>query len=177
MPIKLNLLPQSATVSTGLGKTLKQVKTVGIVLLGLFLFFVLGVSGYLVYGSINLSNLTNEEDSIKSRIKSQETVEQRMVLLKDRIAKINKARTSPSVQKNLSSVNSLITALPEGVVLTELNLDQKKTDLSLMFGTSNSLSSFLELVKTNAGFKRAALTAFSFNPVSGYTVGLRFFDN
>ena len=177
MAVKLNLLPAGANVTPVLAKTLRLIKTLGIVALGLFLFFILGVSGYLIYTNISLRNLTTQEENLKTRIKDQETVEQKMVLLKDRLGKIVKVKSSPTVQKGLESAEAIITSLPAGAILTERNLDQKKTDMSLVFGSSLDLNTFLTVVKTTGEFKRASLTAFSFNPSSGYSIGLRFFEN
>ncbi|MEK7470515.1 MAG: hypothetical protein AAB622_00705 [Patescibacteria group bacterium] len=177
MAVKLNLLPQGAVVSGGLGKTLKSIKSFGIIALGIFLFFILGVSGFLVYSSIKLTGLSTQEESLKARIKSQESREQRIVLIKDRLARILKVQSTPSVQKNLNKIEGIVASLPEGTVLTELSLDLKKTDLSLIFKSGSDLNNFLGSVKTKSEFKRASLTAFSFNPLSGYSVGLRFFEN
>jgi len=177
MAVKLNLLPQGAAVSGSLGKTLKSIKSFGIIALGMFLFFILGVSGFLVYSSISLKGLTIQEESLKARIKSQETTEQKIVLLKDRLTKISKVQSTPSVQKSLDKAGGVVASLPAGAVLTELGLDLKKTDMSLIFRSSLDLNSFLGFVKTSGEFKRVSLTAFNFNPLSGYSIGLRFFDN
>lgn len=177
MAVKLNLLPQEAVIAPGFGKTLSTIKTVGIVGLAVFLFFALGITGFLIYSSLSLQALTTQQANLKIRIKTQETTEQKMVLLKDRLAKISTVKSSPSIQKDLSQAGSLLASLPVGVALSELNLDQKKTDMSLIFATSSDLNSFLAFVKTKTEFKRATLTAFSFNPLNGYTLSLRFFDN
>lgn len=177
MAVKLNLLPQGSAVPPSLGKALKLIRTLGIVALCLFLFFVLGVSGFLVFSSIKLQGLTAQSEDLKAKIKSQETTEQKMVLLKDRLGKITKVKSTPSIQKNLDNAGLLTDKIPEGTILTELNIDQKKTDISLIFNSSVNLNTFLNSARSNSYFKRATLTAFSFNPQTGYSVGLRLFVN
>ena len=176
MSVKLNLLPLGSAIPPSLGKVLGQIRTVAIVAISLFLFFVLGVSGYLVYSQIRLQTLTAGSDNLKLKIKERETTEQKIILLKDRLGKITIARASPSIQKNTDNAGVIADSLPEGTILTELSIDQKKTDISLVFGSSAGLNLFLDSVPANSYFKRATLTAFSFNPQTGYSIGLRLFE-
>ena len=142
--------------------------------MSLFLFFALGIGGYLIYFSSRVNTLVATQDSLQTQIKSQETTEQKMVLLKDRINKIDTLFKTPSITDNIDKIDLLIKDLPEDSVLSELSLDVKKTDMSILFTNSKSLGDYLTNLKTKAVFKTASLTSFTFNPTAGYTLGLRF---
>ena len=99
MATKINLLPPGFGVTGNLGKILKAVRMVGVIGLAFFLVFGLGISIYFIVSTITFNALKSETNSLKEQVKTLQTTEQQIVLLKDRIGKINMALGLPEAIK------------------------------------------------------------------------------
>jgi competence protein ComGF len=120
MTIKLNLLPPELAVDKKTGSILKSVRAFNLILTALFVIFTIGLSAYFIFASIMLKNKLASVDSLKNKIKTLQTSEQQMVLLKDRIKKINIAQAKSSSLKNLDAIIQyvyIITGIPDNEVL------------------------------------------------------------
>src|SRR5687768_15240179 len=123
MAITVNLLPQDQIAHGAFGKILRGSRSITIIALSLFLIAIAG-SGVLIFvQSRRVSDLNQVNDKLKSEIASLEVSEQQMVLLKDRIKKIQTLQSLPNALKNLTGVQSLIDTLPETASVTNLEID------------------------------------------------------
>lgn len=172
MAIKLNLLPPELAVDKNLGAALKLTRSLGIISLAAFIFFVIGVSGFFIYDSITLKNLTNDVAGLTSQISLQSTSEQQVVLLKDRIKDITTVQAIPSSLPNLIATDPFISALSTNDAVTELNIDPQKMDILLNFKSNADLTTFLKSLSSSTAFNTVTLTSFGLNPTSGYSVGV-----
>jgi Tfp pilus assembly protein PilN len=173
MAVKLNLLPQGTSISGSLGKALKLTKMLGVIAAAFFLVFALGLSALFILNTITLNRLNSDVNTLKGQITALESTEQKAVLLKDRLSKIKTALLLPSAVPNLDKVNSLVAALPPATILSELNVDPQKVDLTIRFNATGDLSTFMKSLATSKSFTSVVLTTFGYNPSSGYTVGVR----
>lgn len=173
MAINLNLLPQEYSVKSGLGAVIKVVWSLTIVLLVVFLVFVLGVSGFFFISSSDLNRVSANVDSLKNQVKAQETTEQRLVLLKDRLGKIKGVQSQSSLSKSLADIDSVLGTVSGGTV-GELNVTSLKTDASVVFGSSQGLGDFFKNLISSDKFNSIIMTSFGFNPITGYLVSLKF---
>lgn len=172
MAVKLNLLPPELAVDKNLGTVLKLARSLGIIVLAAFILFVVGVSGFFVYDSIVLKNLTADVATVTNQIKSMGADEQQIVLLKDRIKKISSVKSIPTGMPNLIAVDPFISNLSSNSSISSLNVDPQKIELLINFKTNDDLSSFLKSFSTSTAFKTVTLTSFSLNPTTGYSLGL-----
>lgn len=172
MAVNLNLLPQDLTVGKDLGNAVKVLRAVNVIALALFIAFALGVSGFFVVSTFQLQSLNSSKDQLSSQIKSLQTTEQKLVLLKDRVSKIKLTSTADSAQKSLGLVSPLLNALPASSSVSELNLDTTKLTISILFKSSADVSNFFQALYASTSFKSITLTSFGFNPTSGYLVSL-----
>lgn len=172
MAVKLNLLPPEYSVSTGLSKTLGITRMLGVISLALFLIFGLGLGAFFVVSTFELNNINQTNGGLKNQILAQASVENQVVLLKDRIKKIKTALSLASTSKNLGNVNDLIGSFGNGVSITELTMDPAKADLSVGFSNNADLSTFIKNVESSTVFKTITITSFGFNPSSGYLVAV-----
>ena len=161
MAVKVNLLPENLIGKKGTTKVASVVKSITLV-------------SFFLISSLTLKNLESDLDNLKTQIKAQETTEQRLVLLKDRLAKIKTTLTTPSVSGPLVGIKPILDSTPSEVSLSELNIDASKVDTSMIFRDSASLTNFFERLTNFKGFSRVTLTSFGFNPTAGYLVGIRF---
>jgi Tfp pilus assembly protein PilN len=173
MTIRINLLPPEYAVSGPLGKLLKTTRMLGVIALGAFLVFALGLAAFFIFSSFQLRALKANEDKLKSDIASSETSEQQIVLLKDRLAKVKIAQSTQSGVKNLEKIDPFIAGLSGSTILTELDVDSQKVDLSILFKSNNELSTFLKTLTDSKVFQSVVLTSFGFNPLTGYLVTIR----
>lgn len=170
MAITLNLLPQDQVVDTRVVKFVKVLRSLNMVFIGVFVVFVLGAGVLFYMNNSKLKTLTKETIRLKEEVSSLEVSEQQVVLLKDRIKKIQTVQAIPSSLRNMKSVDTLLSTIPENVSVTELGLDAKKIDLSLKFKSNFELQQFLDGLKGSPVFKSAVITSFGLSPTTGYLV-------
>lgn len=173
MAIKLNLLPPDYTVSGSTAKTLKALRSLGVISIAAFVVFALIIVGFFIVSSIESNNLNASINSLTSQIKSQEQTEQKVVLLKDRLKKIKAIQANSGSIDNLDKAGEVVDKLGPDATLTEFSVDPDKVDLSVAFRTNSDLTNFLSELTATKAFKSVVLTSFGFNPTSGYLVGVR----
>ena len=174
MAIKVNLLPEALTVKKGTAAVAKILRSISVVSLVIAIVLGLGLLGFFIVSSFELRSVQTNVESLKNQIKSQETTEQRMVLLKDRLAKIKLVSAIPSSSKALTSISPVLQTLPADASLGELAIDSQRIDSSFSFRNSVSLSSFFGNLKSFGAFPVITLASFGFNPSSGFLAGIRF---
>lgn len=173
MALKINLLPDNFAVKGTLARSLTLVKQLTVILLGFFILIVVGISGYFFVSSFELGGITSNIDNLKAQITQQQTVETQMVLLKDRISKIKIAQKAASSQKSLTQVNSLFASVPQGMTLGQLSVDSTKSEASVAFDSSLTLTDFFRTLTSSTNFSSIVLTSFGFNPATGYLASLK----
>ena len=172
MAIKINLLPPESTVSGPLGQVIKVTRMLNVIFLGGFIVFIFVLGGLFIFNSLKLQNLNTNIAQLKSQVSAQETSEQQVVLLKDRIGKIQLLQTLPNSMKNITNIDTFLNTVEGNSTLTELDVDSQKTDISMLFSNNNDLSNFLKSITSSKLFKSAVLSSFGFNPASGYLVSI-----
>jgi hypothetical protein len=139
----------------------------------LFLLFSAGLGGFFVINNISLNSLNQNVSQLENQISAQETSEQQIVVLKDRVTKIEQAKSSPSALKTITDVNSVLANLSAGTSVSQFNANPTKADLSMSFTTNADLESFIQSFSgSSLPFGSAVLTSFGYSPSSGYQVGV-----
>jgi len=170
MPTKLNLLPSNLQVSKGLGSFLKASRSLGVILIVIFAIFSLGIGGFFVLSKITLGNLQTKVNQLTSQVKAQETSEQQLILLKDRLAKIASARNDPNAYKNITNVDSLFTNISPVSSMNQANISSSKIDISLVARSNEDLATFISNLKGTTLFNTVNLSSLSFSPKTGYAL-------
>lgn len=172
MAIKLNLLPQELAVDKTMGMVLKTTRAIGIIVTAIFIFFTIGVGVFLILSSTQLNNTQGRVQSLKSQIGSLEKSEQEVVLVKDRLKKISKVMGIANSSKNLGIVEPLLSEFSEMSKVTELNVDPSKISVLINFRNNQDMAVFFKQLNNSVDFKSAVLSSYSFNPLTGYLVGI-----
>lgn len=170
MAIKLNLLPPEYGTLGQLGKILRVTRALGVISMALFFVFALGVSAFFVISTININNLNSEIDSLKAQVTAQQTTEQKIVLVKDRIGKIKTILASPDALKNLAAVSPYISGASGIESLPDLTIDPSKVDMILNFKTNSSLTNFISQISRDKNFTNVVLSSFNYSSTTGYSV-------
>lgn len=170
MAINLNLLPPEYGTLGNLGKILKVTRALGVIAMALFFVFALGVSGFFIASTIAINNLNSDVGALKSQVVAQQTSEQQIVLVKDRIGKIKTVLAKPDALKNLAAVNPYVSGLTPSTTLSDLSVDSDKVAFSLVFKNNADLTNFMSQISQDKNFGSVELTSFTFNSTSGYSV-------
>ena len=166
----LNLLPQDLRVSKGVGGIVKVIKSLNVILAVLFLISALIVVALFVIGSLRLNSVLSEVDQLKSQVKAQETSEQQLVLIKDRLAKISYARGYANAKDSLQNASLLLNNMTGGVTVNSMNITSVKTDLSLTILSNDELSILMDNLKNSDKFKSIDVYSFEYNKNIGYQI-------
>jgi len=172
MAIRVNLLPSEKRVGKELQGILRVTRMLGVIALGAFIVFGLGIAAFFIFTSIQLNSLNSTNSTLESQITGLETSETQIVLLKDRIGKIKTVQSVPSAIANLNNIVPIITPLSVESSVNELDVAPTKISASVNFRSNSDLSNFLKGLSTSTSFKNVTVTSFAFNPASGYLVGL-----
>ena len=95
-----------------------------------------------------------------------------MLLLQERLSKIGSIISNdPSKGKITQNIQDILDR-SSGVTLSEIKLISNTISLGAETATSDQLGQFLSQVLESTLYKEVILTDFSFNPATGYSLGL-----
>lgn len=174
MAINLNLLPQDLAVKGGVVKVVNIFDKLIMTALAAFLIFALGLVAFFIASSLELKNLNSSVENLKAQLAALSVTEQRVVLLKDRLAKIKSLGSYTSSDKDVENLIFLLGDLPSNSLLGNVSVEPGKIDFSLGFSDSESLGKFLGGLSENKKYKNVLISSLGFNPVSGHLVSLIF---
>ena len=174
MAVNLNLLPSDYEVSDSVAKLIKSARQLNVILLAIFFAGALSMAGFFVFSAISLQNLNTQNTNIRNQIQVQQTAQQQVVLLKDRLSKIKRVQAVPGAAQNLTAISPLIGSVSDSGSVSELNVSPQKTSMSLTFRTNSDLVSFIKTLNGNTNFSSITMDSFSYNPTTGYLVSFSF---
>lgn len=174
MAIKVNLLPTELVLSGGINKVLRLTRMLGVISLAGFLIFGLGLAAFFIISTFQLNSLNSGNAGLKTRITGLESSEQKMILLKDRIAKIKTVQGFPTISKNLDNIEPVLGTLATGTAVNELDIDPTKVATTINFKSTGDMASFIKSLSSQTAFPSVILSSFGFNPASGYLVTVSF---
>lgn len=172
MAIKINLLPSGQRIGKETLKILRVTRILGVVFLGIFIVFGLGLAVFFTFSSVQLNSLNSANKTLKGQVSSLKSSETQLTLLKDRIGKIKKVQNVPTAVKNLESINSLIAGFSSDSNVSELEISPTKITTSINFKSNGDIVNFLKALESSNSFQAIALSSFSFNPATGYLVSV-----
>jgi len=171
MPDNLNLLPQNLQVSKGLSSTLKTAKSLGVIFIVAFIIFCLGMAGYFVYSKITLDSIQANVNKLTAQVKAQESSEQQLILLKDRLGKIALVKNEANASKNIAGMNTFLNNTSPSLKVSEVNITPIKMTMSLNIYSNDDLTKLLQNIKSTTLFNQAELSSFNYG-AAGYTIDL-----
>lgn len=172
----INLIPSEMTVPTKtvkLVKVLNKISTIGAIILILLISIL--ISG-LVYFNIEYKKSVSNTNVLKDRIITLEKSEQKLILAKDKLSKITYIKSIDVVDDELTNfieLKSLVSS-PSASTFTEISIDPVKTELSLSFPESLSLSSAIKSLSALNKYKRIILSSLGYSKSSGFLISLIF---
>ena len=172
MPI--NLLPKDLSVSAPLVKTAALLRNLITLGFAVFVIVAIGFVAFFIINSLSLSNSLRTQAELETSIKSLEQTEQGLVLVKDRLTKINQLQVGESAKEESENLSRIFSQAAQIGTLGEAVLEKDKLDTTFSVTSSTALSRLLASVVSAENYQRIELLSFSFNPNSGYLVSLSF---
>lgn len=165
-----NLLPKGLRPKESLIKlssSLKKTSLIGYIALVILALAFIG--GFLVLSN-QFNSVTESQVNLKTRIETLEVTEQRLVLIKDRLAKVDQVLEVDSSSTNIENLEKFMAIFPEGAVLIESSITPARADVSVTIISSKVLAEFLASLLASGIYSKVILGSLSFNPDAGYGV-------
>lgn len=172
MAIKLNLLPTDILISKGLSKALRTFKALTVIFTVILLIFCLGMVGLFIVNKVTLDKAQSDVDNLKAQIKVQETSEQQLILIKDRLSKISTIKSKSDASNNIAGINSLVSDLSAKSRVTEEDASSTKSSLTISLGSNADLSNLIKNIEKTDVFKSVTLSSLGYSGIQGYVVML-----
>lgn len=165
----MNLIPLDMAVSSSAVKLAKNINKTSTIFALVLLVTLLSVGGLFFYFSDQSSKQATRISSLKLKINSLQQNEQKLILAKDRLAKIETIQQSKSVNKEVlrfKEFSDLVNT--SGSKVTEASLSSKGTEASLISANSDSLTQILKPLTEFGGYKTIILSSLTYNAGAGF---------
>ncbi len=168
----LNLLPTEQVRNrevTVAGNRLKAIVAV----LGL-ICLVLGIGGtaLVLTTSNTISSLNKEQEGLKSQVLAQESSEQALILVRDRLTKIKTLQSLYLNNKKLNTQREVLDVLPENVTIKQLTLTTSESAFSVIAPDSTNMSDVIALVR-GSSLKDSVIDSINYTAGVGYTINFK----
>lgn len=172
--MSINLLPKEKKPKGVVIKASKSLKK--IVLVAIVVFLVAGstVIGGLIFFSRRTEKAVSEKESIKTEIKNLSASEQKLVLLKDRIAKIQTIENLPNAKDEVDVLDLIRNDYTQGMYIKTVVLDTDVANVVIVSPDLAQMSRFLASVVSGSRFAKIKMLTFEFNTEEGYVAELDF---
>jgi len=160
----INLLPQGLKpkkYALTLSKNLKKVLIIGFCLFAILATVSLATIFVL---SARMKSSVAKQDDLKSEIKNLEQSEQKLVLVKDRLGKIESILKGESASDEITTLIETSQKIPEGVSFKKANLSKSSADVTVSTANSFYLARFLAVLIGSGSYRRIELLSFSYDP-------------
>jgi len=169
MPVKFNLLPEEQRVNRSLYNFLKLTRSLGTIFLAMLILSLGGCLAFFTISYFRLKNIEKLKVATTSEIHTYEVSEQQLVLLKDRIGKIDAILASPNAQDNLNKSKGLLDIVGGNTLLNDLTIDPAKIEMTLMFVDNADIGGFFDSISRSGQFNLVKMQSLGLNPNIGYS--------
>src|SRR3989304_3721085 len=164
----VNLLPTDISPKGPIVKLSNLLKNLAAIFFAIFLFAAFGMVAMFILNNAQIKDLEARSEQLKTSIRSLETTEQSLILVKDRIGKAKTALALESGKDETEGMGIITSGLPVGATLSEAVVSKDSLVTTFIALDSGSLANLMAIVISQETFKNVELVSFSFNPNSGY---------
>lgn len=175
---QINLIPLELTVPASSIKLSSTIYKFSVILTIVFIVIMLGAISFFVYYKFEINKASLNIKNLKNKIVQLEKNEQKLILAKDKLSKISYIKSTDVIDNELNAYESFhdLVSSDESAVLSDININAKKTELSLSISDTPNLIQVLNKVYALTDYKSAILNSLSYNPDSGYQFKLTLQD-
>lgn len=170
---EINLLPIDLSQKSETSLAANSVKKIILVLSSIFLvLIVLGII-LIVFLTNQVNASTLRATNLKAEIQKLETVEQKLILVKDRIAKIKEAQGEINTETSLETLNPIMSNLPANVTLDSISIENDGAiEFAVISRDSLGMATYMNSLVSSGIYKELSLSDFVFAPETGYKITL-----
>lgn len=170
----INLLPQDLSPRRTIVKASDTLKRVSFLWFMVILVFSgVMVATFFVFAYQIRSTVTNQE-GLKSSIKALQQTENQLILVKDRLQKIEKVAGLDTAYEEAEGLSVLRNILPEGAELTEAELTSGQSNLEIKTTSSVVFSQLMSKLVSSSIYKFINIESFEYTPTKGYLIAFSF---
>ena len=166
---QINLLPTDLAPRPSVVKAssvVRKLTTIGVILFIISLGASIGL--FLVFSNqLKDSNLRKAQ--LEQGIKALQATEQRLVLIKNRLSLVKEVLGRETATEELAAISSLINNLPEGVTISDAQLQKNLTSVSLQAQDSVALTQMMSTIVSLETYGQVDLLAIRFSPTIGFS--------
>ena len=172
--ININLLTSKVAPKSSVVQASNTIKIIALIGTVIFFVGVLVMVAMFIINSQQIKSSIRKQEELKSSITSMQKTEQQYVLLKDRATIINKIYDDGNAADDLEEFYRLITSLPEGSSVSDMEVSVGKVESSFIFNGSQTLTNSLAIILSGDQYERIEMDTFLFSPGTGYKLTLTF---
>ncbi len=169
---EINLLPPDLLPGHQVFNLISRIKKFTIILS--FISIIICVAGValILFLTNQIASSVTRQNGLKTNIKSLETTEQQLFLVKDRIQNIKTIYESKDLYQEFGVINTSLSNLSPDLSIQLINVDSTKVTFSVLSTTSTGMAAFLNKIALDGTFTNIDLKDFTFIPTTGYTITL-----
>lgn len=171
----INLLPTDLSPRSSTVKVADTAKKIAIAIFALIVVFAIAAIIFFMTISVQIRNLSGKNEQLRASVSSLEETEQRLVLIRDRLKKVEAVQAKDTTSIQLEPLKEILPNFPPTVTLRELSVFSRETEMSFTINSSPDLARVLANIMAGDYYKRIELSSFSFNPSSGYFISLKLY--
>lgn len=170
----VNLLPKELRPKKYIVKISKVLTNVALIALLVFVISAAVITGVFIVISNRLSNSQEKHEELTIQIKALQETEQKIVLIKDRLEKVNKMKSKASASEKVDILDDIIKISEGSVIVDATTLSDKKANILVIVDGSLSLTKFLSGILISGGFNKIEMLSFAFEKDKGYKIEFGF---
>jgi Tfp pilus assembly protein PilN len=172
MANEINLLPTELKTGKGTIRASRLMTRLALGTAAVFLVScVIGV-GVLVYLGQSASRVHESSENLKNEIRSRESTEQSLVLIKDRLQKLQSVLGSRSAYNTLKKYNDIVASLPPSASLTQVEQSTNGSRITINFTSIADLSAFMDTLGDTDKYNLVRIESLTYATTIGYELVL-----
>jgi hypothetical protein len=171
----INLLPINLVPKVSVVRFASGFKKASIIMFGLFSLAALGLGGWYVFNAIEISTLQKTEADLKASVILLEATEQKMVLVRDRLDKIQKVWETDDSSVTIAKLKEIAEIYPADTKIGNITAGRLDIDQNLILSSSSSVNNlFSQLDAMGSNYEKIELVSLVYSPAVGYATNLKF---
>jgi len=170
MSSEINLLPKEISRGKDVEKTLKLLQKIAVSVTVVFILILVAGGAFYFLMANRLSNAENEQKTLISNIQSLQSTEASLILLRDRIQKIQGTLSARTNELAFSKQETILGLAPEGVTFKESDIQDSGSTVEVISPSSLSFQNLITRLVAQGNFVSLTLKELSFSPFTGYSI-------
>ena len=165
---RINLLPDSFKIKSSIVKTSQLLKKIYIMLFVGTLVSAATSTGLFIMYKYRMDDAKERESSLIRQIEAMEETEQRLVLVKDRLKKVEQISKTKNANDQLEGINVLIDESDSYVTFEEAGAEHDLLDVKIKSRSTVDTFDFLEHVNGSEEFAFVTIESMEYLPGAGF---------